>query len=90
MGDSTRSGATPTDGSDAVRRVADALARRGLTVPAIVLLEMLRPMGFLCGQLLWVLDPALSPVTGAAHRRLAHFFEDSGNIDRLLSALEER
>jgi len=90
MGDSTPPAAAPADSSEAIRRVADALARHGLTIPAIVLLEMLRPMGFLCGQLLWVLDPALSPVAGGAHRRLARFLEDGGNIDRLLSALEER
>lgn len=80
----------PADDPDAIRRVADALTRRGLTAPAIVLLELLRPMGFLCGQALWILEPVLYPITGGAHRRLAHFFEDGGNIDRLLSTLEER
>jgi len=101
MGDATRSDAppeadtpstrpTPAGEPDAVRRVADAVARRGLSVPAIVLLELLRPMGFLCGQALWVLEPILTPVTGGAHRRLARFLEDGDTIDRLLSTLEER
>lgn len=76
--------------SDAVHRVADALARRGLSAPAIVLLELLRPMGFLCGQALCVMEPILSPMTGGAHRRLARFLEDGDSIERLLSALEER
>ncbi len=90
MGDAARPSATPDDSSDAIRRVADALARRGLSAPAIVLLELLRPMGFLCGQALWVLEPILTPVTGGAHRRLARFFEDGDAIDHLLSTLEER
>ena len=93
MGNAARPSVTPDapdDSSDTIRRVADALACRGLSTPAIVLLELLRPMGFLCGQALWVLEPILSPAIGGAHRRLAHFFEDGATIDRLLSTLEER
>lgn len=90
MGDAEPPGAAPGDTTAAVQRVADALARRGLSVPAIVLLELLRPMGFLCGQALWVLEPILAPVTGGAHRRLAHLMQDRDTIDRLLTALEER
>lgn len=80
----------PAGETDIVRRVADALAGRGLAAPAIVLLELLRPMGFLCGQALWVLEPVLSPVAGGATRRLARFLEDGGNVDRLLATLEEQ
>jgi len=82
--------AASTATPDAVHRIADALARRGLSVPAIVLLEMLRPMGFLCGQALCVMEPILSPMAGGAHRRLARFLEGGDGIERLLSALEER
>ena len=93
MDDSAHSGGTAVtsgDSPEAVGHVAEALARHGLTVPAIVLLELLRPLGFLCGQALWVLEPLLSPVTGGAHRRLARFLEDGGQIDQLLSTLEQR
>lgn len=78
------------DREDGVCRLADALIRRGLSAPAIVLLELLRPMGFLCGQALCILEPILTPVTGGAHRRLARFIEDGDAIDRLLSTLEEQ
>jgi len=37
-----------------------------------------------------VLEPLLSPVTGGAHRRLARFLEDGGQIDQLLSTLVQR
>lgn len=73
-----------------VRRLADRLTRLGLSTPAIVVLELLRPVGFLCGQALWVLEPIMSPVTGEAHRRLARSLEDGRAVDRLLSALEGR
>lgn len=81
---------TPDGGPDAVERVAAALARRGLAAPAIVLLELLRPMGFLCGQALWIMEPILSPLTREGHRRLARWVADGDAIDRLLSTLEER
>jgi len=80
----------PADEDPGARRLADRLARLGLSAPAIVLLEVMRPVGFLCGQALWVLEPVMGPITGEAHRRLARSLEDGVAIDRLLSALEAR
>ena len=80
MGDAERPAVPPAT----VQRIAAALTRRGLAAPAIILLELLRPMGFLCGQALWVLEPILTPVIGGAHHRLARFLEDGDAIERLL------
>jgi hypothetical protein len=71
----------------------DALARRlaawGLTTPALLFLESVRPMGCVLGQCLHILSPALSMVTPARTlSALAATLEDREGIDRLLAAIE--
>lgn len=67
--------------------LASDLAQRGLTTPAIVLLELLKPVSFLGSQLWVVLEPVLGPLWGNAGQRYARLLEDRRNIQRLQNLL---
>ncbi len=80
--------------SDQQRQVADRicreLVRRRLTTPALMFLEMSRPLNFLGSQLLHFLSPVLSGLTQShGHRHLAAFLEHRGSVDYLCRRIEE-
>lgn len=80
--------------TDEQRRVADGicreLVRRRLTTPALMFLEMSRPLNFLGSQLLHFLSPVLSGLTQShGHRHLAAFLEHRGSVDYLCRRIEE-
>jgi len=70
--------------------LVSSLVGRGLTVPAIVLLEICRPVAFIGSQLLLLLDPLVSPWGGTFARRYARLLEDPQQLDRLLELLENQ
>lgn len=83
-----------TDEDHALQALARAIADRGLLVPALVVLEVLRPLGFLVGQALLLVDPLLAPLTGAVAGRaggtdqLLRLLEDPERLERFLTLLE--
>ena len=81
---------------DSQRRdqLIEAWARRAarwhLTAPAILFLEMYKPLAFLGAQLLWATQPFLSLLWNEADvRALARLFEDPANVDQLIERIEE-
>jgi len=74
--------------------VVDALCRgivnRGLSTPALMLLEMSRPLNFVSAQLLHVLAPFIQALTDQQeHQHLALFLERRGSIDYLCNRIEQ-
>ena len=45
---------------DRLQRVAEAITRRGWTLPALIAVDVGRPFAFLLGQAVWVAQPALA------------------------------
>ncbi len=83
----------PMDREEAVQ-TADALARRvvrlGLSVPAILALEMHRPLSRLAGQALVAATPVLGPVLGATGmQKLSRLLYHPGGIDLMIERIEE-
>ncbi len=72
-----------------VDRVCAEVVRRRLTAPALLLLEMSRPLNYLSAQALHALHPFLS-VLGNANDvdRLARFLERRGSIEYVTDRLE--
>ena len=72
-----------------VERLCAEVVRRRLTSPALLLLEMTRPLNYLSAQALHALQPFLS-VLGKPRDidRLARFLERRGSIEYLSDRLE--
>lgn len=66
-----------------IREAARQVAERGLAVPAVVVLELLKPWSFVGSQLLWFAEPFLGPWA----RRYATFLEDRQRLEVFLRAL---
>jgi len=72
-----------------VDRVAAEIARRGLTLPALVMLESSRPLGGLGGQALRFVEPWFAAVTNAAGLKvLAEMIERPGGMDFVVNTLQ--
>jgi hypothetical protein len=87
-----REGKSVTHHKDTAAEQIDALAgairRRGLAVPATLLLEMARPLSVVGSQLLLLVEPLMRPLVGLDGQRYATLLEDRHNLERLLDALE--
>lgn len=73
----------------AVSKVARFVVRFGLTVPAILALESLRPLSFVGSQMMHLLSPSIGvflPVT--EWDELARLLEDRRGLEVLLRAIE--
>jgi hypothetical protein len=73
-------------------KLADGLARRRLTTPALFFLESMKPLGFLGSQAMIVFRPMVSIVLKSpdAYDRLTRILERRGSIELLVRRLEAR
>lgn len=84
----------PTELSEAQRAaLVEDLARRvvarRLEVPAVLFLEMHKPIAFLGSQVLAVAAPILGALFGYANlQRLALFFQSPENVEALIQRIE--
>ena len=83
----------PAEPSDAQRapaeRICREVVRRHLTTPALLFLEMSRPLNNVAAHLLHFFTPVLSVFTDAAQlREFARFLERRGSIDFLCRRIE--
>ncbi len=70
-------------------RLARGIQSRGLTAPAVVTLECLKPAAFLGGQAMRLLAPFVNLViAGDEWDRLSQLMEVRGSVERLLAHLE--
>lgn len=73
-----------------IEQLAEQISRWRLTMPAILLLQVTRPLSFIASQGLLLCQPLLSFVYDAP--RIADYAEllaDRATIDRLVARLEE-
>ena len=89
---SANDGTMPTETLDDewIESLADAVAKRGLSAPVILLLELLKPLGFLGSQALLSIEPLLGTSLRSGSRRFARLLEDRRRVERLLDALERQ
>jgi hypothetical protein len=84
----------PAEPTERQREIIDQLCRevvrRGMTTPALMALEMSRPLNYLGAQALVFLRPFIAAVTDAdGHRHLAEFLEHRGSVEYLCRRIEE-
>jgi len=70
-------------------RIAIAVVSRGLTAPAVLFLESMKPLSFLGGQLMAFLSPFLHMVTNASsYDLIAEALEKRENVEYLIQRIE--
>ena len=84
----------PVEPTAAQQALIDRFCRqvhaRGLTTPALIFLESVRPLNYVSSQTLHFFTPILSVVADAkACRELAEFLEHRGSVDYLCRRIEE-
>lgn len=73
-----------------LERAARWIVEKGLTTPAVLLLEMHKPVAPVGSMMLLGAMPFLGPFVGfGVIERAALFAEDRGNIERLIARIEE-
>ena len=80
----------PDEVSRTIERLATEVAKRGLFVPAILFLEMHRPLAFLSSQALLLGSGFLGPIFGVGNlQRVYRLLQSSENVERLIQRIEE-
>jgi hypothetical protein len=74
-----------------LEKAATWIVRRGLTAPAIIILETCKPLNFLGSQFLIVFSPFVQAIfKGDAYHKFALVLEKDENVELLLELIESR
>jgi hypothetical protein len=77
------------DFTDLIEKIARAVVQRQLTVPAIILLESIKPLSFLGNQILIFANPVVSLIVQSKeYYRFVRMIEERENIEKLTVAIE--
>src|SRR5262245_32135166 len=72
-----------------IEKLCAEIARRRMTTPALIALEMHRPFNYLSAQVLHFFQPFVSAVMNAdEYEEFAQFLEQRGSIDYFVARLE--
>jgi len=86
----TEDGLTPDEREQMIEEVAQKIVNRGMETPAIMFLEMHKPVAFLASQTMLVASPVLAPVFGVEGiERYSRLFSTQENVERLIERIEE-
>jgi hypothetical protein len=88
--DSLDSPLTPEESSRLIDRAARQVVGRGLSVPAILALEMHRPVAFTLGQGMIAATPLLGPLLGLERMSgISRVLCADGGVESLIRRIEE-
>ncbi len=77
--------------TDLIKKLADFVVRRNMSVPAIMFLESVRPLNFIGSQAMVFFKPIISRFfTSAEYDKLATILERREVIDLLIKEIEQR
>ena len=79
----------PEERDALIDKIARQVTSRGMQIPAILLLEMHKPLAFLAGQGLLVSSGFLAPIFGPKNvQQYSRLLESRDNIERLIRRIE--
>lgn len=79
-----------SDAEKLLEKAAQTIVRRGMEVPAILFLEMHKPLANLIGHAVWVTMPVWAIFFGVATtNELGALLSDPERIERLIRRIEE-
>jgi hypothetical protein len=78
-----------TDRDALIERCARIIVQRGLATPAILFLDMHRPLGFLAGQSLILASGFLAPFVGPLRvQQMSQLLQSRDGVERLIARIE--
>jgi hypothetical protein len=81
---------TPEAVAELFGKIARKVVEREMTVPAVMLLEMIKPLSFIGSQALVFLNPIVSLIVSSEdYYRFTRLMENRENIEKLAVAIEE-
>ena len=81
---------SPEDRDKLIDELARKIVERGLETPAILFLEMHKPVAFLAGQSLLVASPFLAPIFGMEGvQRYSSLLSSQENVEFLIRRIED-
>lgn len=81
---------TDTERDEMIEKIALNIHRRGLETPAILFLEMHKPLSFFASQTLIVTSPLIAPIVGFDRVSSAsRLLESRANVELLIQRLEQ-
>jgi hypothetical protein len=87
--DEASTGPTP-DQKEVVDKVCREVVRRGLTTPALVTLEVFRPLNYIGSQAMHFFRPIVTVVLdGEGYRHFSEFLENRESVDYMRRRIEE-
>ncbi|MER3474676.1 MAG: hypothetical protein C4335_11735 [Armatimonadota bacterium] len=73
-----------------LERIARAIVQKGMSAPAVLFLELNKPLSFVASQSLIVLTPFLAPFVGIHNvHRYSRLLEKRENVERLIERIEQ-
>jgi hypothetical protein len=73
-----------------LERIAQGIVRRGMAAPAVLFLELNKPLSFVASQSLIVLTPFLAPFVGIENvHRYSRLLEKRENVELLIERIEQ-
>lgn len=73
-----------------LERIAQGIVRRGMAAPAVLFLELNKPLSFVASQSLIVLTPFLAPFVRIENvHRYSRLLEKRENVERLIERIEQ-
>lgn len=81
---------SPEDRDKLIGELAGKIVSRGMVTPAIIFLEMHKPLAFVAGQSLLVASPFLAPIVGLASvRKYSCLLGSRENLELLIQRIED-
>lgn len=84
---------TPEDEEEYIRKIAEAIHKYGMEVPAILFLESTKPLAYIGGQMgrffVSPFLPVISEEVGIKGEKFFMIFEKRDNVEKLIQLVEE-
>ncbi len=73
-----------------LKKIAENIVNRGLTAPAVMFLETIKPMNFISSQIMIFLEPiVLTFFNIKEYREASLIFEERESVEKLISFIED-
>jgi hypothetical protein len=87
---SEKNGQLAREDDELIETLRSTITDRGLITPAILFLELLKPLSFFGSQVLLLVEPLLGASMRDSSQRYSRLFQDRRNVEQLIIALENQ